>query len=164
MSSLMNLTGSLLEDEGRLVVVCNISGNILGLPTAPIQEVLAIPEIRPVHHAPSYVKGVFNLRGRVIVLIDPAVKLELEPQITCSESRILVVQAGSELLGVLVDSLLGIFPFSPEQLTASPESLSRSLKKAVEGFFFLNNKMVGLLKIDELLERNTEANLEAGEV
>ena len=90
----MNLTGSLLEDEGRLVVVCNISGNILGLPTGPIQEVLAIPEIpeiRPVHHAPAYVKGVFNLRGRVIVLIDPAVRLELEPQEPCSESRILVV-------------------------------------------------------------------------
>lgn len=160
----MNLTGSLLEDEGRLVVVCNISGNILGLPTAPIQEVLAIPEIRPVHHAPSYVKGVFNLRGRVIVLIDPAVRLELEPQKIGSESRILVVQAGNELLGVLVDSLLGIFPFLPEKLTASPESLARPLKKAVEGFFFLNNKMVGLLKTDELLERNTEPNLEASEV
>lgn len=143
--------GSLLEDDGQLVVVCGIGGNMLGIPAGPIQEVLAPPEIRPVHHAPDYVRGVFNLRGRVIAVIDPAVKLGLSPQILDADTRILVVQSGTELVGMLVDSLIGIFPFSPEQMTASPENLPKAFSRVVSGFFFLDGKMTGLLMLDELL-------------
>ena len=149
--SSMKLAGSLLEDENQLVVVCSIGGNKLGIPAGPIQEVLALPEIRPVHHAPEYVRGVFNLRGRVIVIIDPAIKLGLPPQAFEGESRILVVQSGPELVGLLVDSLIGIFPFSANQLTASPENLPRAFCRVVSGFFFLDGKMTGLLMMDELL-------------
>ena len=147
----MNLTGDLLESSHNLVVLCHIGNHLLGIPTDSIQEVLAIPEIRPVHHAPPYVRGVFNLRGRVIVLIDPAVKLELVPQSLSGEARILVMQLGEELLGVLVSSLLGILPFSPDQLAANPENISGAFRRAISGFLFLQNNMVGLLKIDELL-------------
>lgn len=152
MTSFMKLAaGSLLEDDGQLVVVCGIGGNMLGIPAGPIQEVLAPPEIRPVHHAPDYVRGVFNLRGRVIAVIDPAVKLGLSPQILDADTRILVVQSGTELVGMLVDSLIGIFPFSPEQMTASPENLPKAFSRVVSGFFFLDGKMTGLLMLDELL-------------
>jgi purine-binding chemotaxis protein CheW len=143
--------GSLLEDESQLVVVCGIGGNMLGIPASPIQEVLAPPEIRPVHHAPDYVRGVFNLRGRVIAVIDPAVKLGLSPQMLDTDTRILVVQSGTELVGMLVDSLIGIFPFSPEQMTASPQNLPKAFSRVVSGFFFLDGKMTGLLMLDELL-------------
>ena len=143
--------GSLLEDESQLVVVCGVAGNMLGIPATPIQEVLAPPEIRPVHHAPDYVRGVFNLRGRVIAVIDPAVKLELPAQTLDADARILVVQSGAELVGLLVDSLAGIFPFSPDRLTASPENLPKAFSRVVSGFFFLDGKMTGLLKLDELL-------------
>lgn len=143
--------GSLLEDESQLVVVCGIGGNMLGIPADPIQEVLAPPEIRPVHHAPDYVRGVFNLRGRVIVVIDPAVKLGLSAQILDGETRILVVQSGAELVGILVDRLVGIFPFSPGQMTASPENLPESFSRVVSGFFFLDGRMTGLLILDKLL-------------
>jgi purine-binding chemotaxis protein CheW len=154
MSAFMNLADGLLKDESQLVVVCSISGNILGVPTGPIQEVLAMPEIRPVHHAPAYVIGVFNLRGKVLALIDPAVKLGLPPQNLAADSRILVIQSGSELVGVLVDELTGIFPYIPDQLTSKPESLQASMRQSIEGFFFLSGQMVGLLKINELLGRD----------
>jgi len=147
----MKLAGSLLEDESQLVVICSIGGNMLGIPAGPIQEVLAPPEIRPVHHSPEYVRGVFNLRGRVIVIIDPAIKLGLLPQSLAGETRILVVQSGPELVGILVDSLIGIFPFSADQLTANPENLPKAFRKVVSGFFFLDGKMTGLLMLNELL-------------
>lgn len=163
MSTFMNLADGLLKDESQLVVVCSISGNTLGVPTGPIQEVLAVPEMRPVHHAPPFVIGVFNLRGKVLILLDPAVKLGLPPQDLSNESRILVIQSGSELIGVLVDELTGIFPYVPEQLVANPESLQKSLRQAIAGFFFLNGQMVGLLKIDELLSRE-ETTAEGGAI
>ncbi len=159
---MMNLADGLLKDENQLVVVCIVSGNYLGVPTGSIQEVLAIPEVRPVHHAPAYVKGVFNLRGRVIVLVDPAVKLELSAQEFCSDSRILVIQSGSELIGVLVDQLVGIFPLQSEQLTPCPESLQKGMRNALNGFFFQDGKMVGLVKVEELLGTAAAANLGSG--
>ncbi len=162
MSALMNLADGLLKDESQLVVVCIVSGNYLGVPTGPIQEVLAIPEVRPVHHAPAYVKGVFNLRGRVIVLVDPAVKLELPLQNFSPDSRILVIQSGSELIGVLVDQLVGIFPLQPEQVTPSPENLQKGMRNSLAGFFFQDGRMVGLVKIEELLGTAVAANLGSG--
>lgn len=151
MTAFMKMTGDLLEEEGKLVVICSVGGNMLAIPAGPIQEVLALPEIRPVHHAPEFVRGVFNLRGRIIVLIDPAIKLELPRQEVDSESRILVVHSDNELVGILVNNLIGIFPFSTDQLTPSPENLPKAFCKVVSGFFFLDGKMVGLLIMEKLL-------------
>jgi purine-binding chemotaxis protein CheW len=156
----MNSTEHLQEIEPQLLIICNISGNLMGIPTGSVQEVLAIPEIRPVHHAPPYITGVFNLRGRVIVLVDPAVKLDLPAQEPAGESRILVIQSGQELIGLLVDGLLGIVPFSPDQQTPNPENLQKAFRKVISGYCFLNGQTVGLVKIPELLEKTEEMGLE----
>lgn len=163
MTELMNLAESLLDEDNALVLVCEICGNTFGIPTSHIQEVLAVPEIRPVHHAPAYVKGLFNLRGRVLALIDPAIKLELQPQVLGPESRILVVANDSELVGFLVESLAGIFPFAEENLVANPENLQPGMQKSLAGFFFLDGNMVGLMKLEQLLVKNDESDLPQGE-
>lgn len=152
MTSIMEMAGSLFEDDGQLVIICSVGANMFGFPAGTIQEVLALPEIRPVHHAPEYVRGVFNLRGRIIALIDPAIKLELAQQELADEARILVLHSGHELVGILVNNLIGIFPFSADQLTPNPENLPKAFCEVVSGFFFLDDKMVGLLKMDELLK------------
>jgi purine-binding chemotaxis protein CheW len=163
MTELMNLAESLLDEDNALVLVCEFCGNTFGIPTSHIQEVLAVPEIRPVHHAAAYVKGLFNLRGRVLALIDPAVKLELQPQIIGPESRILVVETNSELVGFLVESLTGIFPFSDENLVPNPENLQPAMQQSLAGFFFLDGNMIGLLKLEQVLEKYDEGDLNQGE-
>lgn len=163
MTELMNLAESLLEEDNALVLVCEVCANTFGIPTTQIQEVLAIPEIRPVHHAPDYVRGLFNLRGKVLALVDPAVRLELSRQTIGPDSRILVVESGSELVGILVDSLSGIFPFSDQNLVPNPENLQNSLQKSLAGFFFLDGNMVGLIKLDQLLGRDDESAIAGGE-
>lgn len=164
MAGLMNLAESLLEEDNALILVCEVCDNTFGIPTSRIQEVLSLPEIRPVHHAPKYVKGLFNLRGKVLALIDPAIKLELSCQAAGPESRILVVESGSELVGLMVESLTGIFPFSDQNLVANPENLQSSLQRCLAGFFFLDGKMVGLLKLDELLSRSEEGTISNGDL
>ncbi|MEW6708567.1 MAG: chemotaxis protein CheW [Candidatus Riflebacteria bacterium] len=154
MANESNLVESMIDQENNMILVCEVAETVLGISTAHIQEVLAIPDIRPVHHAPAYIKGLFNLRGRVLSLIDPAVKLELKAQTIFDESRILVIQTGNELVGLLVESLHGIFPATATQTTSNPENLQESFQKAISGFCFIEDKMVGLVKIDELLDRD----------
>ncbi|NLI79839.1 MAG: hypothetical protein GX442_25765 [Candidatus Riflebacteria bacterium] len=158
----MELSSDLLVTENQLIVLCGCCGNLFGIHTEPIQEVLAIPEVRPVHHAPPFVRGVFNLRGRVVVLIDPAVKMGAPPQELTPESRILVVHSKDELIGLLVSTLLGVVPFASGQATPNPENLEEGFRKVISSFLLLDGKMVGLLKIDTLLGENDELAHDGG--
>lgn len=163
MTNSVKLSESLLDEDKGLVLVCEIGSNTLGLATDRIQEVLAVPEIRPVHHAPPYVRGLFNLRGKVLALIDLAVKLDLPAQTIGPESRILVMEFDAELVGLLVENLMGIFSFADNSLVSSPDHLEEAFQRAVSGFFFLDERMVGLLRLDALLDRRTDAELSGGD-
>lgn len=163
MTNSVKLSESLLDEDKGLVLVCEIGSNTLGLATDRIQEVLAVPEIRPVHHAPPYVRGLFNLRGKVLALIDLAVKLDLPAQTIGPESRILVVEFDAELVGLLVENLMGIFSFADNSLVSSPDHLEEAFQRSVSGFFFLDERMVGLLRLDALLDRRTDAELSGGD-
>lgn len=73
------------------------------LPLSQLQEIIRLPAITPVRVGIPELRGVINLRGEIVTVIDLGVSLGFAPQRITRDSRIVVVKHGEELIGLLVD-------------------------------------------------------------
>lgn len=147
------------EDSGLLVATFIIDGYPFGIDANQVQEVVQVRKITPVHNSDSYVKGVMNLRGRVVTIIDLGEKLDLKPVVQNSLNRILIIGWKQEYVGLLVDSVAEVIQIEKETIKPPPGNLNGIHAVNISGVF--KNKdgiLIGLLHIDriiELTEKNT---------
>jgi purine-binding chemotaxis protein CheW len=97
------------EEEEREVyetwVEFRLAGASFALPVAQVREILRLRDVTPVPQPPFPVIGVFNLRGRVVPLLDLRARLALPTQPPDADSRIVLVESQERRLGLLVDSV-----------------------------------------------------------
>ncbi len=139
------------QEEEREVfetwVEFTLAGEPYGLPVASVQEVLRMVELTPVPHAPFPVLGVFNLRGRVVPLLDLRARLELPAAPPGDASRVLVLDARARSIGLLVDSVDRVFKLALSAVEAAPAEAG----EAVRGSWQSGTGTLKLLDVEPLL-------------
>ena len=148
--------GSTKEEEEQLEiwVTFTLDQEIFSLPVSVIHEILRVSNITKVPHAPEPVRGVTNMRGRVLPVVDLRVRLGMEAVEQDNASRILVVESKKRLIGLLVDSVQqvirlstkGVEPLNPDVMTAQADYIS--------GVFYFQDNLIFLLQVDRLLSIN----------
>ncbi len=150
--------GTIGEQE-MLVSTFFLGDAAFGLDTEQVQEVVRVGHITPVHHAPGFVLGVMNLRGRISTVIDLGVKLELDPTEIDSESRIFIVDWQGEQIGLLVDRVADAITVDRGELKPAPENVRGIQGRQFKGVFQVDGLLFALLDMAEVL--NGEAGTEA---
>ncbi|OYV32530.1 MAG: chemotaxis protein CheW [Acidocella sp. 20-61-6] len=113
-------------------------------------------------HAPSYIKGMINLRGVVLVVIDLADRLGLPSQEPNAASVVVVVEAGDRVAGLLVDAVCDIITVTDEMRQATPETGSGTSREFVEGLIMKDSQIISIVSIPAIMpEAAVEALLEA---
>lgn len=102
-------------------------------------------------HAPSYIKGMINLRGTVLVVIDLAERLGLPPQEPNAASVVVVVEAGNKTAGLLVDAVCDIITVTDDMRQNIPETGSNSPREYIEGLIMLDSRIISTLSICALM-------------
>ncbi len=100
------------------LVTFNLDHEEYGVNIGSVQEIIRVGQITAVPNAPEFVKGVINLRGRVIPVLNLRRRLELSEGKLTKNSRIVVVESGAKVLGLLVDGAYGLLPYAPVFLLA----------------------------------------------
>ena len=113
------------------VVVFRVDDVRCGLDIQDIQEIKKIHAHTPVHRAPSWVRGLVNMRGQIITLVDVRERLGLPPQPVARQAPAVIVPFGTELVGLLVDEVEDVMAADPHQVQPPPSNLH-----GVEGRFF----------------------------
>ena len=120
------------------------------LPLLDIREVMGVPQIAPVPFAPSHYKGITNLRGQVISVIDLRPKLGIEP-LNGPETSVVICDMKSSLLGLVVDSVNMVA--SPEDSEISlPPATESGTAKIISGVYRKENELIMILQVDSLLD------------
>ncbi len=140
------------EVQSELVVLCSIGTSHFGIPARRVQEIIRRPTIRKVHHAAPFVLGVFNLRGRIVELIDPGKKLGMEDEPFPDDARIMVLQSAETIVGMLVHAVAGVFPFEASSVKPIPENLPATQREMISGFLKIDEKVVAFLDVEALLK------------
>ncbi len=147
-------------------VTFELAGELYALPVARIQEIQRARGITRVPHAPPPVRGIANLRGKVLVVVDLRLRLGLPPAVADERSRILVVSSRQRSLGLLVDAAHQVLGLLPSRIEPPPADLMDERSAYLAGVVQLDDSLVIALDIDQLLlvpdEAATPSHAEAG--
>jgi purine-binding chemotaxis protein CheW len=132
-------------------------------------NIRAIREIRgwisstPLPHTPSYIKGMINLRGSVLAIIDLAERLGLPSAPPNTTSVVVVIEEGDRVIGLLVDAVSDIITATEEMRQVAPETGSTASREYVEGLLMRDKQIISVLSIRAIMPKDTsiEAVLEA---
>jgi purine-binding chemotaxis protein CheW len=133
------------------VVVLRVQGGDYAVPINRVQEIVRVPEITRVPHAQAGVEGVINLRGRVLPVVDLAARLALGITQRARSARVVVVDGGSESVGLLVDGVSEVLRVSAADVEAPSATTTGSGPTAVLGVAKLGERLVLLLDLDAAL-------------
>lgn len=123
-------------------------------------EIMSVREIRgwtrttSLPHAPHFIRGVINLRGTVLPVVDLALRLGLDASEPEERNVIIVVDVGSRVMGLRVDAVSDILAFSDDQLQPPPDMTSKS--QFVRALTILDERMVRILDLEAVLPSNDE--------
>ena len=120
MSQSRNLVENVAEDEVLQWVTFKLENEIYGINVMQVQEVLRYTEIAPVPGAPNYVIGIINLRGNVVTVIDTRVRFGLMPSEVSENSRIVIIEAEKQVIGILVDGVAEVVYLRSSEIDMAP--------------------------------------------
>ena len=126
-----------------------------GLPVLKVREIIRLQKITPVPQMPAFVKGVINLRGRVIPIIDLRVKFGLKAEFTERTCIVVVqVQLGSGNLvqmGVIVDAVEEVVTLTGAQIEPTPDFGTRIDTSYLSGMCMIKGQVKTLLDLDRIV-------------
>jgi purine-binding chemotaxis protein CheW len=145
-------------DEENMENIVQLVGFVVGeeefsVPILSIQEIIKPIEWTRVPRTPGYVLGVFNLRGTVIPLIDLRLKFGLPSEAMTENSRFIVMKNATETAGFVIDRLTEAIRLKKHEIGPAPET-SLQEKTMIEGVGKQDDKILTILKVDKLLERD----------
>jgi len=134
------------------VVVFQLGKELYAVSISDVREIVRMQPITPVPSAPDYVEGVVNLRGQVIPVLSLARRLGLPVQPVTSATRIVVVQAGQDTIGMIVDSVVKVAHI-PEQDIEKPQALTREAAALayVVGIARAEDRLITLIDLEQAL-------------
>ena len=135
-------------------------GNIrCGIAITQIQEINKQIDMTPVHHAPAYVRGVINLRGQIVTVVDLRVKFGLPPLELDEERCIVVVRWSGESIGLLADRIQDIVTADAADILGPPANIHGVTGTFFSGIYPMEQGLVAFLCLPELLKYDAQARL-----
>ncbi len=122
-----------------------------GIEILKVREIIGIMEITPVPQTPDYMKGVINLRGKVIPIIDLRLKFLMPEVEHTKETCIIVVGAGTEQVGIIVDSVSEVTDIKREDIEEAPNFGQEIDTRFIMGLGKTKKKIIILLDIEGVL-------------
>lgn len=141
-----------VEQELETWVTCLVDREIFALPVAQVQEILRVEQLTRVPHAPYPVRGVTNMRGHVLPVVDLRRRLRLPEGEIGRESRIMVVECRNRLIGLLVDAVREVAEIDRLRIEDPPEDVMTDQSYYIQGVFHRGDDLLILLDADRVLE------------
>lgn len=135
-----------------------------GVEILKVREIIGLMEITSVPQTPDFIKGVINLRGKVIPVIDLRLKFGMDPAEYTEETCIIVVDINQTMIGILVDTVSEVLDISAGQIEPPPSFGSRIDTEFILGMGKVKDRVKILLEIDKVLssEELTRASEASG--
>ncbi len=122
-----------------------------GIKVMQVQEVLRMTEIAPVPGAPDYVLGIINLRGNVVTVIDLRRRFGLLEAEADDATRIVIIEAENNVVGVLVDSVAEVADIRASEIDTAPNVGNDESSKYIQGVSTQEDELLILVDVNKLL-------------
>ena len=154
-----------IKDREGKYLTFTLDNEEYGISILKIKEIIGMMSITPVPRTPEFVKGVINLRGKVIPVVDLRIRFGMDAIDYTERTCIVVVeiagQAGTILMGCVVDSVSEVLNIKGEEVEDTPSFGTRLDTGFILGMAKMEGGVKILLEIDRVLSTEEAAILEA---
>lgn len=134
------------------LVTFRIDREEYGVEIGSVQEIIRVGQITSVPNAPEFIKGVINLRGRVIPVLNLRRRLDLPDGTLTKHSRIMVVESGAKVLGMLVDGVSQVLRLPIASVDEPPGEVEQA-KAYVRGIGKVDSRLIMIMDLSKALAK-----------
>ena len=146
--------GSLLEQEDTQkdkYLTFTLGNEIYGIGISHVIEIIGIQKITEVPDMPDYVRGVINLRGQVIPILDVRTRFQMPFREYDERTCVVVVQVNDRFIGLVVDTVNEVADIPEEMVSLPPRIAQSTASRYIEGMGKVGDEVKILLNVNRLL-------------
>lgn len=133
-----------------------LDGEEYGIPILKVSGIQGWEKTTPIPNSPSYVKGIINLRGEVVPIIDLRKRFGLKEKDYDAHTVVIVIKVGNDdktrTVGLVVDAVADVYNIGKEQMHNTPEFGEKIDQDFVDGLGMIGEKLVIILEINNLVD------------
>jgi len=133
-------------------ITFHLAKETYGIDVHQIKEIIKTREYVKVPNAPQFVEGVINLRGQITPIVDLRKIFEVETRKEDDNSRIIMVDLNSEVIGLIVDSVVGVVTVPAEEIVKSPSLTVSASNTFISGIIRTESQLIILIDVTKLME------------
>lgn len=135
----------------REFLTFNLGGEEYGIEILKVQEIRGYDAVTTIANAPAFIKGVINLRGVIVPIVDLRIKFNIGSAEYNQFTVVIVLNVGRRVVGIVVDSVSDVLTLSAEQIKPAPEFASTVDTGALTGLGSIDDRMLILVDIERLM-------------
>lgn len=139
------------EGDGSEYLAFTLGREEYGIDILRVQEIRGYEPVTRIANAPDFIKGVVNLRGTIVPVVDMRIKLDLGEPTYDQFTVVIVLSIGGRVVGMVVDSVSDVTTLKPEQVKPAPEMGTTFDSDYLIGLGTLGERMLILVDIDKLM-------------
>ncbi|QVL36048.1 chemotaxis protein CheW [Aminirod propionatiphilus] len=147
------------------IVVFSLGREHFGVDIAGVREIVRFESCRSLPGAPDFVRGVINLRGELVTLVDLTARFSMTPsEVADDQKKVVIVQQGKRQIGIVVDGVSEILRVADEEIRPVAELAfmeSSAEANQVTGIAKIDGRLVVLLDLTRVLSERDQARVDA---
>ncbi|WP_404298347.1 chemotaxis protein CheW [Halomonas sp.] len=160
MNSSNNQAALFAEAGNQEFLVFSLGDEEYAIDILKVQEIRGYENVTRIANAPDFIKGVTNLRGVIVPIVDLRIKFHLESVEYGGQTVVIVVNVGERVVGIVVDGVSDVMTLTPEEIKPAPEFGVTLSSDFLSGLGSLEDRMLVLVDIDKLLTSDEMALVE----
>ena len=151
------------ESEGQKFLVFTLGSEEYGIDILKVQEIRDYEAVTRIAHAPDFIKGVTNLRGIIVPIVDLRIKFRLENIQYNHHTVVIILNIAERVVGILVDGVSDVLTLSRDEIKQPPEFGAALSAEYLSGLGTVEQRMLILIDIEKLMCSSDMALFETAE-
>ena len=148
-------TAAALESEGsgfaQELLTFTLGAEEYAIDILKVQEIRGYDAVTSIANAPAFIKGVINLRGTIVPIVDLRIKFGVGEAEYTPFTVVIILNIGHRVVGIVVDGVSDVISLTPEQIRPAPEFAATVDTKYIEGLGTLGERMLIVVDIGRLM-------------
>ena len=144
------------EQARREFLTCRLGEESYGIDILKVQEIREIDRVTRIPHVARFVRGVINLRGAIVPVVDLGLMFGFEQPLPLEKASAIVLNVDRRLVGLVVSSVSDVLALAEEEILPAPDLGGRAIGQAIAGIGTRDGVSVMLLDVDHLMRRVRE--------
>jgi purine-binding chemotaxis protein CheW len=148
-------------NQGRELLTFTLGSEEYGIDILKVQEIRGYDAVTTIANSPAFIKGVINLRGIIVPIVDMRIKFNLGKVDYDQFTVVIILNLANRVMGIVVDGVSDVITLTPEQLKPAPEFGTSLDTQYITGLGTVDDRMIIVMDIEKLMSSRDMEMVEA---